>query len=453
MTAAMTAEIQSLQHALETKGVRYAFASYVDLHGVSKGKMVPIAHLDRMMSGSELFTGAALDGVPQAVSDDEVATLPDPQSVIVLPWKNEVAWFASDLYLHDQPFEACSRNILKRQLADAATLGYRFNLGMETEFFILRDDEHGQPVAVSARDTAAKPCYDLRLLLDNYGPVTELVEAMNTLGWDVYSFDHEDANGQFETDFMYADALTMADRFVFFRFMANEIARKHGYYASFMPKPFVDRTGSGAHYNMSLADLATGANLFETANDARGCGISQLAYHFIAGVLKHGAAISAVIAPTVNSYKRLVRQGSMSGFTWAPVFICYGNNNRTNMIRVPMAGGRIECRAADIACNPYLGAALVLAAGLEGIRAGLDPGEPHRENMYLYSEDELKNMGVSWLPRNLEEAIDAFEADPLSKTVFGETMFNAYVDYKRQEWREYHNYVSDWERKRYLRFF
>jgi len=305
MTAALNTDIQPLQSALEAKGVRYAFASYVDLHGVSKGKMVPIEHLDRMLGGSELFTGAALDGVPQAVSDDEVAAVPDPQSATVLPWKNEVAWFASDLHLHGAPFEACSRNILKRQLANAAGMGYRFNLGLETEFFILKDDEHGNPVPAAARDTLAKPAYDLRLLLDNFGPVTELVEAMNTLGWDVYSFDHEDANGQFETDFMYSDALTMADRFVFFRFMANEIARKHGYYASFMPKPFVDRTGSGAHYNMSLADLRTGANLFETDNDARGCGISKLAYHFIAGVLRHGAAISAVIAPTVNSYKRL----------------------------------------------------------------------------------------------------------------------------------------------------
>ena len=453
MTVALNPDIPSLQSALEAKGVRFAFASYVDLHGISKGKMVPIHHLSRMMGGSELFTGAALDGVPQAVSDDEVATMPDPQSAVVLPWKNEVAWFASDLYLHDAPFEACSRNILKRQLAQAAAMGYRFNLGIETEFFILKDDEHGNPVPTEARDSLAKPAYDLRLLVDNYGPVTELVEAMNTLGWDVYSFDHEDANGQFETDFMYADALTMADRFVFFRFMANEIARKHGYYASFMPKPFVDRTGSGAHYNMSLADLKTGTNLFESGNDARGCGISKLAYQFIAGVLRHGAAISAVIAPTVNSYKRLVRQGSMSGFTWAPVFICYGNNNRTNMIRVPMAGGRIECRAADIACNPYLGAALVLAAGLEGIREGLDPGEPHRENMYLYSEEQLKTMGVSWLPRDLDEAIDAFEADPLSRAVFGDLMFKTFVDFKRQEWREYHNHVSDWERKRYLKFF
>jgi glutamine synthetase len=448
-----SSEWDGLRAQLAEQGVRYAFASYVDMHGVSKGKMVPLSHLDRMMGGSELFTGAALDGVPQAVSDDEVAAMPDADSAIVLPWQNEVAWFASDLHLLDAPFEACSRNILKRQLAAAADLGFRFNLGMETEFFILRDDEQGNPVPVSPRDSLAKPCYDLRGLLDNFGPVRELVEAMNALGWDVYSFDHEDANGQFEIDFDYADALTMSDRFVFFRFMANEIARRHGYYASFMPKPFDNRTGSGAHYNMSLASLETGENLFATDTDPRGCAISELAYRFIAGVLRHGPAIAAVIAPTVNSYKRLVRQGSMSGFTWAPVFVCYGNNNRTNMIRVPMGGGRIECRAADIACNPYLGAAMILAAGLEGIREGLDPGDPHRENMYLHSDEEIARMGIGYLPRNLEEAVDAFAADSLSREVFGDLMFESWVDYKRREWLDYHNYVSDWERKRYLKFF
>jgi glutamine synthetase len=446
-------DVDALRERLEGQGVRYAMASYVDMHGISKGKVVPISHLDRMMGGSELFTGAALDGVPQEVSDDEVAAVPDSGSVMVLPWKPEVAWFASDLYLLDQPFEACSRNTLKRQVAQAADMGFTFNLGMETEFFLLRDDDEGNPAPVSDRDSLAKPCYDLRLMLDNFGPITELVEAMNTLGWDVYSFDHEDANGQFETDFAYADAVTMADRFVFFRFMANEIARRHGYYASFMPKPFDNRTGSGAHYNMSLADLDTGENLFASSDDPRGCSISTLTYHFIAGVLRHGAAISAVIAPTVNSYKRLVRQGSMSGFTWAPVFICYGNNNRTNMVRVPMGGGRIECRAADISCNPYLGAAMILAAGLEGIREQLDPGEPHRENMYLHSDAELAEMGIDYLPRNLEEALDAFEADPLSRLVFGDSLFEAWLGYKRNEWLDYHNYVSEWERRRYLKFY
>ena len=291
--------------------------------------------------------------------------------------------------------------------------------------------------------------------MDNMPIVGELVEAMNAMGWDVYSFDHEDANGQFETDFTYTDALGMADRLVFFRLMANEIARKHGAFASFMPKPSANRTGSGAHYNMSLADRETGRNLFDPANgeDTYGCGVTQMAYHFIAGVMKHAKAISAVIAPTVNSYKRLVRKGSMSGSTWAPVFVCYGNNNRTNMLRIPSQGARVECRAADIGCNPYLGAAMMLAAGLEGIREGMDPGNPHRENMYNYTDQQVREMDIELLPQNLGEAIDAFEADPLSRAVFGDAMFDSFVSFKRQEWVEYHTHVSDWELQRYLKFF
>ncbi|MGB3309022.1 MAG: type III glutamate--ammonia ligase [Nodosilinea sp.] len=453
MAHSLTPEIEALKASLEAKGVRYALASYVDIHGMCKAKMVPIAHLGQMMAGSELFTGAALDGVPQEISDDEVAAMPDPASATVLPWKPEVAWFASDLYLKGQPFEACCRTILKQMLAKAAAMGFTFNLGIETEFFMLKENPDGSFGPVSDRDTLAKPCYDLPSLLDNTPWLTELVDYMNQLGWDVYSFDHEDANGQFETDFAYSDALVMADRLTFFRLMVKEIARKHGYLASFMPKPFSDRTGSGAHYNMSLADRQTGQNLFETADDPRGCGLSTLGYQFIAGVLRHAKAICAVTCPTVNSYKRLLRQGSMSGFTWAPVYICYGNNNRTNMLRIPLAGGRVECRAADIATNPYLGAAMILAAGLEGIAEGLDPGDPHTENMYNYSLADLKALGIDMLPRTLQEAIDAFEADPLSRAVMGPLMHQTYIDFRRQEWDEYHSHISDWEIKRYLKFF
>lgn len=446
--------VSQLKEQLTAAGVKYAIASYVDIHGISKGKFVPVAHLGQMMEGSELYTGAALDGVPQDISDDEVAAMPDAGSMAICPWNRQLAWFASDLHLNGVPFEACSRNIFSRQLAAAKAMGYQFNLGIETEFFVFRETEDGGFAPLSDRDTAGKPCYDPRTMMDNLDILDELVESMNELGWDVYSFDHEDANGQFETDFKYADGLTMADRFVFFRMMANEIARKHGAFASFMPKPFADRTGSGAHYNMSLADVKTGENLFEPkGDDLHNCGISKLAYHFTAGVLKHGAAISAVIAPTVNSYKRLVRQGSMSGSTWAPVFMCYGSNNRTNMIRIPGMGGRIECRAADIACNPYLGSALILAAGLEGIREGLDAGAPHHENMYNYSDAEVAEQGIEYLPRNLGEAVEAFEADPLAKEVFGEAMFNSFIEYKKGEWESYQNHVSEWEVKRYLKMF
>lgn len=444
-----TPQVQELKEA----GVKYVLANFVDLHGNNKAKAVPLTHFGQMVAGSELFTGAALDGVPQEVNDEEVSAHPDIDSMMICPWNRELAWAPSDLYLEGKPFEACSRGILKKVQAQAAAMGYKMMLGIEPEFFILKHDETGAVVPVSERDVLDKPCYDVKGLLDSYSFVDEVVSAMNDLGWDVYSFDHEDANGQFEIDFMYADALAMADRITFLHLMIGEMARKRGWFASFMPKPFHDRTGSGAHFNMSLADLAGSTNLFATQNDPRGCGLSKLGYQFVAGVLRHAPAICAVIAPTVNSYKRLVRRGSMSGFTWAPVFVCYGNNNRTNMLRIPLAGGRVECRAADSSCNVYLGAALMLAAGLEGIREGLDPGEPHAENMYLYSDAELAAKGISWLPRSLGEAIDAFEADPLAKSVFGPVMFKSFIDYKRAEWHSFQTAVTDWERNRYLKHF
>lgn len=446
-------EYEELRAKLAQQGVKYLLASYVDMHGVPKSKMVPIDHLAQMAEGSELFTGAALDGVPQDVSDEEVSSHPDLESVRVLPWNSDVAWFASDLWSEGKPFEPCSRNTLKRALAKADAMGYGMNLGMEAEFFVFEDTPDGKFRPLSSRKQLDKAAYDAARLIDNLPWIGELVTMMNGLGWDVYSFDHEDGIGQFEIDFKYFDALTMSDNFVFFRWMAQEVARKHGGFATFMPKPYPNRAGSGAHFNMSLFDKSSGKNLFADADDPRGCKLGKLGYQFIAGVLKHLPAICAVIAPTVNSYKRLIMRGSMSGFTWAPIFCCYGNNNRTNTLRIPLAGGRVELRAADSACNPYLGAAMVLTAGLEGIEQRLDPGEPHRGNMYLKSPAELKELGIRMLPRTLEEAIDAFEADPLSKAVFGEKMFESWIDFKRQEWLSYTNHVSDWEMDRYLKFF
>jgi glutamine synthetase len=440
------------QQSLAAAGVKYLLASYVDMHGAAKAKMVPIGHFEQMMAGSELFTGAANDGVPQEVCDEEVSARPDAKSYKILPWNPEIAWFASDLWCAGKPFEPGSRNILGRVLEKAKAMGFGMNLGMEAEFFMLQDTPEGY-APLSKKPHLDKPCYDVSRLLDNMGWLGELVGAMDQLGWDVYSFDHEDGIGQFEVDFTYFDALTMADNYVFFRVMANEIAAKHGGFASFMPKPFGDRAGSGAHLNMSLYDMATGENLFVDKTDARGCGLSALGYKFIAGVLKHLPAICAVVAPTVNSYKRLLKHGSASGFTWAPVLCCYGNNNRTNTLRVPLGGGRVELRAADSACNPYLAAAMVLAAGLEGIAQDLDPGDPHLENMYLKTPAELRDMGIRMLPATLAEAVDAFEADGFTQTVFGPAMHKAWIDYKREEWRQYINYVSDWEKQRYLKFF
>jgi glutamine synthetase len=444
-------DVGALIDTLHARGVGYAAVSFVDIHGRSKAKVVPLGHFAQAAAGSELFTGAALDGVPQEVSDEEVSAHPDLAAGMIMPWRRDVVWFPSDLWLGTAPFEACSRQILRRVVDDAATEGYTMNLGIETEFFLLRDGPDGAPVPLVASDTLDKPCYDLRGILRNFDLVEEIVDTMNQLGWDVYSFDHEDANGQFETDFGYTDALRMADRLTFFRLMVGEMAEQRGCFASWMPKPFADRTGSGAHYNMSLAD-GLGANLFADPDDPRGCGLSTLGYQFTAGVLRHASAICALIAPTVNSYKRLVRQGSMSGFTWAPVFACYGDNNRTNMLRIPLGGGRVECRAADSASNAYLGAALMLAAGLEGIRAGLDPGEPNTENMYLLTHDELAARGIGWLPRTLLEAVEALAADPLAATVLGPDMHQAFVEEKTSEWSSYHTAISKWEHDRYLKF-
>jgi glutamine synthetase len=446
------ADLAELKQRLDADGVRYLMASYVDMHGVSKAKLVPLAHLEHMMGGSEMFTGAALDGVPQSVHDDEVAARPDPASCTVLPWDSAVAWFASDLWLQDAPFEACSRGILKRQTAAAARLGYRLNFGIEAEFYVLQQLADGHVVPLSDR-RLAKPCYDGVSALDNLSWLGDMVAAMNGLGWDVYSFDQEDGLGQFEIDFSYADAVTMSDRYVFLRMMANKVARAHGCFASFMPKPYADRTGSGAHFNMSLASLDGSQNLFADRDDRLACGLSRLGYQFIAGVVRHLPAICAVASPSVNSYKRLVKQGSMSGFTWAPIFACYGNNNRTNAVRIPMGGGRIELRSADSFCNPYLGSAMVLAAGLEGIREELDPGGPNRRNMYNVAPDELAALGIRELPRTLGEALQAFREDPLSETVMGRSMATCWYETKQTEWLDYTAHVSQWETDRYLRFF
>ncbi len=445
---------EQLRKHLEGHNIKYLLPSYVDMHGVPKAKMVPIAHLEKMFTGSELFTGAALDGVPQDVSDEEVASHPDPDSCMIVPWRSDCAWFASDLWTEGKPFEPCNRGILKRVLAEAADMGYTVNCGIEAEFYVFEDDDE-RVSPLSSLPHLGKPAYDTVRLMDNLDLwLSDTVDAMNELGWDVYSFDHEDGIGQFELDFNYAEALTMADRFVFLRVMANEMARKHGAYASFMPKPFGDKAGSGAHYNMSLAS-ADGKNLFDvgSGSDPRGCGLTEIGYHFIGGVLRHLPAVQAVSAPMVNSYKRLIVKGSTSGFTWAPCFVSYGNNNRTNTLRIPRGGGRVELRSADSACNPYLGIAMMVAAGLEGIREKVDPGEPHVENLYYKTDEERADQGVTWLPRTLIEAVDAFEKDPLSKQVFGDVMFDTWVEYKRGEWLSYLNHVSDWERDRYLKFF
>jgi glutamine synthetase len=440
-----------LRERLGGEGVKYVMATYADGHGIAKCKTVPLDHFHQMMAGSELFTGAALDLLGQSPADDELAVYPDPDAIVQLPWRPTVAYAPGNLYLRGEPYPMCPRTVLTRQVARARERGFVFNLGMETEFFFVTLDENGRPSPWNPRDVLDKPCYDAIGMLESLDFLDEMVGYINALGWDVHSFDHEDGNGQYEFDFSYTNAIGMADRFMLFRMMAKEVARSHGYEATFMPKPWSDKTGGGAHFNMSLASAETGVNLFEPDGEDRyGCGISELGYQFLAGLLRHAPAIVAVTAPTVNSYKRLIKQGSMSGSTWAPVFISYGRNNRTHMLRVPTKSPRVESRAVDASVNAYLGAAIVLAAGLEAIDEAADPGPPIDLDMYVQPDAKLNELGVGLLPRTLQEAIDAFEASELAREVFREDLHSAYVAFKRAEWEEFHNSVSEWEWNRYL---
>ena len=449
------AEINKIQEDLKNKGVKYCIGAYVDIHGIPKAKVVPIDHLPQMAAGSERYTGYALDGLGQAPSDDELNSIPDLDHIIQLPWEPKVAWMPADNGFQGKPYPLNTRVAIKNILATAAEMGFGFNLGIECEIYLLKQEADGQLVVPNPDDKLTKPCYDVRGFMDNFGWLDKMASAINGLGWDLYSLDHEDGNSQFEFDFNYSDALTMCDRFTFFRYMAKHYAREEGLLATMMPKPFADKTGTGAHFNMSLYDINTGKNLFacDPKDDPRGIGLTKLGYQFIAGILKHGPALCATFAPTVNSYKRLVRQGKMSYFSWAPVFNSYGSNNRTNSVRVPAGGGRCESRNADGAVNPYLAAALALAAGLEGIREGLDPGNPNEDNLYGISETERARRGIDFLPQTLQEAVAAFAADPLVEQALGKELKDEFIRYKSDEWETYHLTVSKWEIERYSYMF
>jgi len=442
-----------LQTELKERGVRYAIGAYVDIFGVPKAKCVPINHLEHMMEGSELFTGYALEGLGQGPNDDEIAALPDPNSMFILPWQRDVAWFASDNTFRGEPYPLSTRVALKKQIERAAKLGYTFNLGIEGEIYVLKQDENGKLRVPNRDDNLPKACYDVAGLMNNFPFLDRMVSYMDELGWDVYSFDHEDGHGQYEFDFAYADVLTTADRYIFWRFMARRVAADLGLFATFMAKPFADQAGTGAHFNMSLADVSTGENLFKDAGDARGLGLSELGYGFIGGLKAHGRGLMAVAAPTVNSYKRLVKRGEMGYYSWAPVFNNLGQNNRSNNFRVPMGGGRVECRGVDASCNPYLVATVMLAAGLDGIEGKFDPGEAIADNVYELSPSEMAARGIEELPKTLDEALDAFESDSWFKEVLGEELVSEFVKLKREEVTDYHNTVSQWEIDRYARMF
>lgn len=448
-------ELEETRDGLKAKGVKYCVGAYVDIHGVPKGKFVPIDHFVDFAQGSELYTGYALDGLGQSPNDDEIASLPDLEEITILPWNQEVAWMPADNVFKGEPYAINTRVALKNVLKTAEEQGWGIRLGIECEVFVLRLTEDGSLEIPNEDDNLEKSCYDVKRFLDRYTWLDKMSTTINELGWDLYSLDHEDANSQFEFDFRYADALTMCDRFTFFRLMAKQYANEEGLLATFMPKPFADKTGSGAHFNMSLYDRETGDSLFHcpVEEDPRGLGLTEMGYYFAGGILRHGRALCAAFAPTVNSYKRLVRRGLMSYYTWAPVFNSFGKNNRTNALRIPMGGGRVESRNADASCNPYLAAALVLAAGLEGVREKIDPGEATEDNLYELSGKDLAERGIEELPQTLQEAVQAFAADPFVTETLGQELRDEFIRYKNEEWRQYHQRISPWEVTQYARLF
>jgi glutamine synthetase len=280
--------------------------------------------------------------------------------------------------------------------------------------------------------------------------MTTLIRYMQQLGWDPYANDHEDANCQFEINFLYADALTTADRHTFFKWMVKTVAEQHGLFATFMPKPFAHLTGNGAHMNMSVWDATTDVNRFEDRSDE--LGVSRFAYHFCGGLMKHAKGLAAITNPLVNSYKRLTRGSPNSGATWAPVYVTYGGSNRTQMIRIP-APGRVENRIVDGAANPYLAATALLAAGLDGVVHEIDPGQKNTRNLYSVPENDLEKDGIEWLPTTLKDALDHFEADTVLRDALGQEFSEMYLRVKRQEWEAYHRTVSQWELDNYVTVF
>jgi glutamine synthetase len=421
------------------------------MYGRPSAKLVPAAHLVDLANDGAGFAGFAAGEIGQLPSDPDIAAIPDLDSLTLVPWQPNLARFACDITVEGEPWPYCPRTILRNQLARAKELGYDFKIGLELEYFLVRRREDGSIEIADSQDTLEKPCYDIAGLTRRYDFLTTVSKYCNEMGWGNYANDHEDANGQFEQNFAYEDALTSCDRAIFFRYMVHTLAEQHGMIATFMPKPFTHLTGNGCHFHMSLWDGE--ANLFLDEDDPRRLGLSPTAYHFIGGLMKHARAYSAVTAPTVNSYKRLKLGTTTSGATWSPVWISYGYNNRTQMLRIP-APGRIEDRTIDGSCNPYLAATVVLAAGLHGIENEIDPAEPNSDNLYSISYDELSGRGLATLPANLLEATNDLERDDVIRAALGRARGEDYADYylrvKRDEWHRYHEQVTPWEIQEYL---
>ena len=441
---------QDLEKFITDNDIKYVLAQFVDIHGVAKTKSVPANCLMDVVETGAGFAGFAVWGMGMEPHGPDFMARGDLSTLSLVPWQPGYARIVCDGYVNGAPHPYDSRVVLKRQLKLLDEKGWTLNTGLEPEFYLFERDSNGGLVTVDDTDTLTKPCYDYKGLSRSRGFLETLVESLQAVDFDVYQIDHEDANGQFEINYTYGDALESADRFTFVRMAAGEIANDMGMVCSFMPKPASDRTGNGMHFHLSITN-DEGKNLFNDDSDVNGMGLSKMAYHFTAGILHHAKALCAFAAPTVNSYKRLVVGGSASGATWAPAYIAYGDNNRSAMVRVPY--GRLEFRLPDSGCNPYLVHAAIIAAGLDGIERELDPGAPVNLNLYAMTEEQRKANGIEILPQNLNEAITALEADTVLTERMGKEIVAEFIKIKRDEWIDYSRHVSDWEVNRYAEFF
>ena len=452
----MSRSESELRARAEEDGIEFFLAMFVDLHGKPCAKMVPVEAFDVLMGGGAGFAGFAAGAMGQTPADPDLIAVPDPDSYVAVPWQPGLAVLQCDIHVEGEPWPYAPRVILKRALEGLEQRGWTYNAGAEIEYMLVRRLPGGGIEIADPLDPAEAPCYDAKALTRMYDHLATVSRYMNQLGWSNYANDHEDARGQFEQNFAYADALTTADRVVFLRYMVHTLAHRAGMAATFMPKPFANLTGNGLHFHSSLWDTRSGEALFEREDDPRGLGLSEMGYSFIAGLIEHAPAMVAVTCPTVNSYKRMGVGAPDSGATWAPAYATYGGNNRTQMLRVP-AGGRVENRGCDGAANPYLALAVQLAAGLDGIERGLDPGEPNKDNLYALPADEVRARGIVSMPSTLAHAVDTLVKDDVLRETLGKTPQGDYVDYfasvKREEFRTWHAVVTDWEVDRYLALF
>jgi glutamine synthetase type III len=430
------AEAGDLKKYAKAKNSKYFMISYTDLFGGQRAKLVPAQAISDMQKDGAGFAGFAtwLDLTP---AHPDMLAVPDPGSVIQLPWKPDVAWLASDCLMEGKSVAQAPRNTLKRLVSEAAELGMSVKTGVEPEFFLTTPD--GKQIS-DEYDTSAKSCYDQQAVMRRYDVIAEICDGMLSLGWEPYQNDHEDANGQFEMNWAFDDVLATADKHSFFKFMVKSIAEKHGLRATFMPKPFQGLTGNGCHVHISVWDLAGKKNAFADKN--MDLGLSEQGRHFLGGIMKHASALAAITNPTVNSYKRINAPRTISGATWAPNTVTWTGNNRTHMVRVP-GPGRFELRLPDGAANPYLMQAVIIAAGLDGIRSKADPGA--RSDIDMYKDGHTVSNGAK-LPLNLLDALREYDKDTSLKAAMGEEFSAAFLRLKQQEWNSFASHFTQWER-------